>query len=302
MKTRWVITGCRGQLGHALGQQLAADPACEVAALVDLPEVDVSDGDAVRRLFDRLDAPPDIVVNAAAYTHVDRCETEPEAAQRANAVAPGLLAEACASRGSQLVHVSTDYVFRGDADRPYTEEDLPAPRSSYGRTKLEGEERVRAVSDSFLIVRTSWVFGRGRNFIAAILDQAAARRRGEASGPLRVVDDQTGRPTYAVDLAEALRALLERGAGGLYHVAGGGVATWWDLARACLDESGFEEIAVDRIRTADLDVVAPRPAWSVLDCSKAEALGVRLRDWRDAVRAYVRSPESPLTAEAVSTT
>jgi dTDP-4-dehydrorhamnose reductase len=301
MKTRWVITGCRGQLGHALGQQLAADPACEVAAAVDLPEVDVSDGDAVRRLFDQLDAPPDIVVNAAAYTHVDRCETERETAQRANAVAPGLLAEACARIGSRLVHVSTDYVFRGDAERPYTEEEVPDPRSAYGRTKLEGEQRVRAVSDSFLIVRTSWVFGHGRNFIAAILDQAAARRRGDASGPLRVVDDQTGRPTYAVDLAEALRALLERGAGGLYHVAGGGVASWWDLARACLDESGFEEIVVDRIGTGDLEVVAPRPAWSVLDCSKAEALGVQLRDWRDALRAYLGSPESPLSAEAAST-
>jgi dTDP-4-dehydrorhamnose reductase len=296
--SRWIITGCRGQLGHALGRQLRSDPDCEIAAEVDLPEVDVADPDAVARLLDSLPAPPDVLVNAAAFTHVDRCEREPEAAQRANAVAPGVLAEACRRVGARLVHVSTDYVFPGDSERPYTESDAPAPRSAYGRTKLEGEERVRAVSEDFLVVRTSWVFGRGRNFLAAVLAQAAQRRRGEAEGPLRVVDDQRGRPTYAEDLASGLRALLEAGGRGLYHLAGGGVASWWELARACLDAGGFQDLVVERIRTGDLDLDAPRPAWSVLDCSKAEALGVRLRDWRDALQAYLESPDSPLRAEA----
>jgi dTDP-4-dehydrorhamnose reductase len=220
METHWVIAGCRGQLGYALGRQLAEKAGCQVLAAVDLPEVDISDPNAVGRLLDGLDPAPDFLVNAAAFTHVDRCEREPETARRANAVAPGVLAEACARAGSQLVHVSTDYVFAGDAERPYSEEDAPAPRSVYGRTKLEGEERVRAVSEDFLVVRTSWVYGRGRNFLAAILAQAEARRRGEASGPLRVVDDQRGRPTYAEDLAAGIRGLLERGAHGLYHLAG----------------------------------------------------------------------------------
>ncbi len=297
MTTRFVITGCRGQLGHALCRQLAATADARVVAAVDLPEVDVAEPEAVRRLFEGLEA--DVVVNAAAYTHVDRCEREPEAAHRANAVAPGLLAEACARVGSRLVHVSTDYVFAGDAERPYREDDPPDPRSSYGRTKLAGEEAVRAVSEEFLVVRTSWVFGRGRNFLAAILDQAEKRRRGEAQGPLRVVADQHGRPTWAEDLAGGLLALLEAGAGGLYHLTGGGdVATWWDLARQCLDETGHEDLVVERIATSELDLDAPRPAWSVLDCSKAEALGVRPRDWREAVAEYLRSPESPLAGEA----
>lgn len=297
MTTRYAITGCRGQLGHALCRQLAGDPASEVVAAVDLPEVDVSDPDAVERLFSGLAA--DVVVNAAAYTHVDRCEREPDVAHRANAVAPGLLAEASARAGSRFVHVSTDYVFAGDADRPYREDDPPDPRSAYGRTKLEGEERVRAADGRALVVRTSWVFGRGRNFLAAILEQAAKRRSGEVEGPLRVVADQRGRPTWAEDLAGGILGLLEADADGLYHLAGGGdVATWWDLARACLDASGHEDLVIERIATSELDLDAPRPAWSVLDCSKAAALGVRLRDWREAVAAYLRSPDSPLAGQA----
>ena len=289
MMQRWVIVGCRGQLGTALGRQLAGCRDVQVAAAVDLPELDASDAGAVKGLFEGLG--PDVVVNAAAFTHVDRCEREPDEARRANAVAPGLLAEACGRAGCQLVHVSTDYVFPGDGRRPYREDDPTAPASVYGRTKLEGEERVRAVSSDFLVVRTSWVFGRGRNFLAAILDQAAARDRGEASGPLRVVDDQRGRPTYAVDLAAGIRELVAGGATGLIHLAGGGEATWWELARYCLDEAGHEALEVERIRTGELALDAPRPAYSVLDCSKAEGRGVRLRAWREAVSAYLRSPE-----------
>ena len=297
---RWVLTGCRGQLGHALGAQLAADPQSEVLAAVGLPEVDVSDPAALEALFAALPAPADVVANAAAFTHVDRCELEPESARRTNAQAPGLLAEACARRGARLVHVSTDYVFSGEATEPYREEDLPDPRSVYGRTKLEGERRVLAAAPSHLVVRTSWLFGRGRNFLAAILAQARASRRGEARGALRVVDDQRGRPTWAVDLAAGIRRLVDRRASGVYHVAGGGIATWWDVARLCLDEAGFGDLEVERIRTEDLRLPAPRPAWSVLDCSKAEALGVRMRDWREAVRAYLRSEDSPLRVETAS--
>jgi len=297
---RWLVTGARGQLGHALAAQLAADPRSELAAAVDLPEVDVADARAVEALLGGPAPRADVVVNAAAFTHVDRCEREPEAAWRANAGAPGLLAEACARRGIRLVHVSTDYVFAGDASEPYREDDEPAPRSLYGRTKLEGERRVRAALPDALVVRTSWLFGRGRNFLAAILAQAEARGPGGAGGPLRVVDDQRGRPTWAVDLAEGIRRLVDRQASGLYHVAGGGIASWWELARACLDEAGFGSLEVQPIRTRDLELAAPRPAWSVLDCSKAQALGVAPRPWREAVRAYLRSEDSPLRREKAS--
>ncbi len=294
MGTRWVITGCRGQLGSALAANLAGAEDCEVVAALDHAALDVGDPDAVKRFFDGLAAPPDVVVNAAAFTHVDRCEREPEVAHRVNAVAPVLLASACREARARLVHVSTDYVFAGDAERPYTEADAPDPRSSYGRTKLEGEQGVLAASDDFLVARTSWVYGRGRNFIASVLAQAEIRRREGSDEPLRVVDDQRGRPTYAADLAAALRGLLERGGRGLYHLANHGVATWWELARACLNEVGFADLEIERIRTEDLDLPAPRPAYSVLDCSKAEALGVRTRDWREAVRDYLRSEDSPL--------
>ena len=286
---RWAIVGCRGQLGPALGRQLAGCGDAQVVAAVDLPELDASDAGAVRGLFEGLRA--DVVVNSAAFTHVDRCEREPAEARRANAFAPGLLAEACGRAHCQLVHVSTDYVFAGDGKRPYREDDPVAPASVYGRTKLEGEERVRAVSSDFLVVRTSWLFGRGRNFLAAILDQASARERGEGSGPLRVVDDQRGRPTYAEDLAAGIRELVAGGATGLFHLAGGGEASWWELARYCLDVAGHEALEVERIQSGDLVVDAPRPSYSVLDCSKAEGQGVSLRAWREAVSAYLRSPD-----------
>ncbi len=304
--TRWVIIGCRGQLGTALVRQLEADPESEILAAVDLPELDVADPEAVVRLFDGLGGDADVVVNAAAFTHVDRCERDPEGARRANADAPGLLARACDRVGCGLVHVSTDYVFSGEIDpeqaRPqaYREDDPTGPNSEYGRSKLAGEERVREISGEFLIVRTSWVFGRGRNFVAAIVGQAESRQRGEAQGALRVVDDQSGRPTYAVDLASGIRSLCGLEAVGTYHLAGGGEASWWELARATLDSAGYTDVVVDRIRTSDLDLDAPRPAYSVLDCSKAAEQGVRLRDWRAALDAYLGSEDSPVQLQALS--
>ncbi len=293
MTTRWVIAGCRGQLGTALGQHLRADPNSEITAAVDLPEVDLADSAAVGALFSGLESAPDILLNAAAFTHVDRCEREPEAAYRGNVLAPEVLAGVCAKHGVRMVHVSTDYVFAGDSETPYTEKDTPAPRSGYGRTKLEGEQRVLSLCPDALIVRTSWVFGRGRNFIAAILEQASKRRTGEIEGPLKVVADQHGRPTYAYDLAGGILGLLERNSRGVFHLANSGVATWWDLARACLDATGHSDLSVERIRSDELDLDAPRPAWSVLDTSKAEAAGVTLRSWGDALAAYLESEESP---------
>ena len=147
-----------------------------------------------------------------------------------------------------------------------------------------------AVSADNLVVRTSWVFGRGRNFVAAILAQAAK------GAPLRVVDDQRGRPTYAGDLAPALVALVEGDARGLYHLAGGGEATWWEVARAALDHIGRSAVPVERIATTDLDLDAPRPAYSVLDCSRAKRLGVELRPWREALVAYLDSDDAPVEA------
>jgi dTDP-4-dehydrorhamnose reductase len=289
---RWFVTGARGQLGAALVQVLAGR-----GEAVDAHDstLDVADSDAVAETLLRSPGgPPEILVNAAAFTHVDRCEREPEAAERVNAGAPSGLARLCRGPGVRLVHVSTDYVFDGESKVAYDEDAAPAPQSVYGRTKLAGEQAVLEADPGFLVIRTSWVFGRGRNFVANVLAQAA--KRGQAGEPLSVVDDQTGRPTYATDLAQGIVRLVEGGRCGLYHLAGGGTATWWELARTALDHAGWSELPIERIRTADLDLPAPRPRNSVLDCGKAEAAGVRLRDWREALAAYLDSPDAPSAA------
>ena len=293
MATRFIIAGSNGQLGRALGRALTGSPERQIVAAADLPELDIAEPDSVSS-FLRDAGPAEFVVNAAAFTHVDRCETERDAARRANALGPEVLARACAEAGIALAHVSTDYVFSGHGDTPYSEDDVPAPASAYGETKREGEERVLASPGRTLVVRTSWVFGEGRNFIGAMLDQGRARRDGSVTGAMAVVDDQRGRPTYAEDLAGALVALLEGGGAGVYHVANAGVATWWDLARFSLDRAGYADLPIDRLRSDQLKQAAIRPQWSVLDCSKAEDFGVKLRSWQDAVSAYLDSDFSPL--------
>ena len=289
-RRRWLVTGASGQLGTCLGARLRDAAEHELVAAYDHAALDVCDAGALRKAIDA--ARPDVVANAAAMTHVDRCEGEPALAEAANAVAPGLLAEACRAAGAQLVHLSTDYVFAGDGGQPYRESDPTAPRSVYGRTKLEGERRVLAALPDAIVVRTAWVFGPGRNFVRTIL-LAAARAR--AGGPgLRVVADQRGSPTYADDLAAAVIRLVEGGGTGLYHVANAGIATWWELARAAVDEWGHPELEIAKLRTEEYPVPAPRPAWSVLDISRAERLGVSMRPWREALRAYLHSAASPL--------
>jgi dTDP-4-dehydrorhamnose reductase len=282
---RWIVTGAEGQLGSALVRLLRGRG--EVVHGLGR-DADVTDEDALAAGLARVRAGPgSVCVNAAAFTHVDRCESEPRTAELVNARAPAALARLCRDADAFLVHVSTDYVFDGEARRPYTEADVPAPRSTYGRTKLAGEQAVLAIAPAVLVVRTSWVYGRGRNFVGAVLRQAAAGR------PLRVVDDQVGRPTAAVDLAAGLVRLVEAGCAGLYHLAGRGTASWWDVARAVLDHVGLEGLAVERIRTDDLDLPAPRPRYSVLDCAKAEQAGATCRPWREALADYLESEDVP---------
>lgn len=295
MGLHWLVTGSGGQLGSALIERLAARGAPFSAR--SHAELDIADADAVAECIAG-QSKPLVVVNAAAFTRVDGCERDPRAAERGNALGPAVLAGACVRTGSQLVHVSTDYVFPGDAERPYRENDEPGPRSVYGRTKLEGEKAVTSASPGFLVVRTSWLFGRGRNFIVAVLDQASRVHSGEQTLPLRVVDDQRGRPTWAVDLASAIVHLVEVGASGVVHVANAGVATWWQLARLCLDVAGYTDVSVERVSTRALALPAPRPAWSVLDTRRARDLGVELQPWEDAARAYLRSKDSPLASRA----
>ena len=308
MGLHYAVTGCHGQLGRCLVRALS-DPEVPDRLVESLShaELDIADRAAVARAFDGFaGGAPDVLVNAAAYNQVDRCESEgAEAAMRTNGEGPGVLASVCAEAGTRLVHVSTDYVFSGDGDSPVREDASPAPRTAYGRSKLEGEQQVLGVASDAMIVRTSWVFGPGKNFVGAILRQGQLRRSGELQGPLRVVDDQRGCPTYAADLAEAIRVLAAASApGGIYHwqnAADPGdpdAPTWWDFARAILDAAGYADLEIDRVATKDIAAPAPRPAYSVLSCERAEAHGAQRRSWREALVAYLGSSDLRVTLEA----
>jgi dTDP-4-dehydrorhamnose reductase len=226
---------------------------------------------------------PVALVNAAAMTDVDGCERDPEAARRANVDGPRVLAEACHAAGVLLVHVSTDFVFDGRKREPYTIEDAPNPLSVYGRSKLDGEEAVRAAAPRSIVARTSWVFGVGGKNFASRLFEYAAR-----SSVLRGITDMRSIPTYAPDLARRLVEFVALGEPGTYHVTGSGDATWFDVARAALDLAGRDDVELLPTTVAELGLPAPRPAYSVMRCLLSERRGLApLRHWHDALRSFV---------------
>lgn len=286
-----LVPGGGGQLGRALAA--LASPSVTVAAPTSA-ELDVTRAgmvvDAVSAFAESAKAAgrKPVVINAAAYTAVDLAETEPRRAFAVNADGPRLLAAACAARQVPLVHISTDYVFPGDGDRPYEPEDPLGPRSVYGRTKAAGEEAVLGSGARSWIVRTSWVYGEGKNFVATIRRLAAERPT------LSVVDDQRGTPTFAADLARGLVELAARiGAGSapekrVLHCSGAGEVTWYGFARAIFDEIGEDPDRVRPCTTAEFPRPAPRPAYSVLsNASWREAGLTPLRHWRDALHEYL---------------
>jgi dTDP-4-dehydrorhamnose reductase len=263
-----LVTGAGGQLGRALLAELA-QRGVEARGL-DHQELDVTDAAAVRRALQA--HRPAWVFHCAAATKVDRCEREPDWAERLNAQAPGQVARACAEVGAGLVHYSTDFVFDGSKGAPYVEDDRQAPLSVYGQSKARGEAAVGGAGlQRLLIVRTQWVYGPGgRNFPAAIL---AKLRAGEA---LRVVGDQVGSPTLTLDLAAASLDLVARctagkAALGTYHAANRGALSWYQFARLVLDRTGHAGVSVTPIGSDELDLPARRPPYSVLDCRKLEA-------------------------------
>lgn len=282
-----LLLGKDGQVGWQLQRSLA--PLGSVTA-VGRDECDLADPDRLRELVRALR--PRIIVNAAAYTAVDRAESEPELALRINAQAPGVLAEEAKALGSLLVHYSTDYVFDGRKATPYVEADATHPLSAYGRSKLAGEQAIAAAGCRALIFRTSWVFGaRGNNFVKTILRLA---RDGRA---LRIVDDQVGSPTPAAMISSVtglVLAALRRGdalADGahLYHLAAANPVSWCGFARAIVEDAahtpGFSGLpapeSIAAIGTADYPLPAPRPVNSRLDCSRLEAdFGLEMPDWR----------------------
>lgn len=294
---RLLLLGGNGQVGFELLRSLA--PLGEVVATTrsgQLPDgraceaADLSDPDSLQALVARI--APDLVVNAGAYTAVDRAEDEPDLAMRVNAGAPGALARACASAGIPIVHFSTDYVFDGAGDRPYREDDATAPLGVYGASKWAGEQAVRESGAAHKIFRLCWVYGpRGANFMLTMLRLAREREL------LRVVADQRGTPTPARWIADATAQALQARpeASGTWHLAAGGEASWFEFASEIVQQAaarGLVERAprVEPITTADFPTRARRPAWSVLDTSALAAdFGIRLPHWRNGVTLCLES-------------
>ena len=224
-----------------------------------------------------------MVINAAAYTDVDGCETETEKCFKVNAEGVNNIGLICRDRGIRIVHFSTDYIFDGTKGSPYTEAEPPNPINTYGQSKLQGELYLRALSDNYLIVRTAWLFGRnGKNFIKAILDRAEREKK------LAVVNDQIGSPTYTVDLAEAVKVLVEGDHNGIFHVTNRGRCSWYDFALKILDYAGKTDVEVRPISTGELARKALRPGYSVLSCAKfVTECRKTMRFWQIALHDYL---------------
>ena len=270
-----LVIGANGMLGHDLMKVLEGD----VRGL-DLPEIDITSFESVRRVL--LTLKPKIIINAAAYTDVDGCETNVEQAMAVNGEGVGLLALTAREIGAKLVQISTDYVFDGSKGSPYLEDDAVGPLSIYGESKLAGELNA-AMAPAHLIVRTQWLYGvHGKNFVETML------RLGSEKSELSVVDDQIGSPTWSYDLALAIKALLDSGCRGTYNAANSGYCSWNEFAKAIFDEEGLK-IAVNSMTTKELNRPANRPLYSTLDCSKLEQdTGFKPQGWREALREYLK--------------
>jgi dTDP-4-dehydrorhamnose reductase len=277
-----LILGHKGMLGSDLMAKLGQGH--EVIGK-DIDDFDLTSAADCRDLVAEID--PDAVVNAAAYTDVDGCETNEDLCFRVNAEGVRNIALACRGKNTRIVHFSTDYVFDGTKGRPYAEEDPANPINAYGRSKLQGEIYLRETAADFLLIRTAWLYGRkGRNFVKAIV--ARAREKGR----LEVVNDQIGSPTFTVDLAGAVKVLLEGRFSGVYHVTNRGSCSWYEFAQKILELMDLREVDIKPITTEELARRALRPRFSVLSCRKFHAESRKtLRFWQIALNDYIASDE-----------
>jgi dTDP-4-dehydrorhamnose reductase len=247
----------------------------------DIDDFDITDQRRVQKEIEILQ--PQVVINTAAYTDVDGCESGRETAFAVNAEGARNVALACVATGGRMIHLSTDYVFDGSSQTPYREEDLPNPLNIYGSSKLQGERYIQEILKNFLIVRTEWLYGRhGKNFVDTIL------RNAERQKELRVVDDQRGSPTFTKDLSFALERLIGIEARGTLHVTNSGSCTWFEFARHILQEKGYNHVQGIPISSNELARLAKRPAYSVMDCQRYERLtGRKMRPWEEAIKEYL---------------
>jgi dTDP-4-dehydrorhamnose reductase len=272
-----LIVGARGMLGSDLMETI--NHTLQVIG-VDIEECDITDQKATRDTLVRMK--PSWVINAAAYTQVDQCETDSEKAYKVNAEGVSNLALACKEINTKLLHVSTDYVFDGKTKKPYREENPVNPLSVYGNSKCRGETAVQDLLDDFIIVRTGSLYGkRGVNFVNTIVKMAQERDE------LRVVNDQWMSPTCTVDLSEAIATLVQLSSRGIFHIVNSGFCTWYEFACKIVTITD-SPCRVVPISSDELDRPAPRPAFAVLDCSKyGDVTGMALRSWEDALTDYL---------------
>lgn len=273
------VTGCNGQLGRAVNLQYKDDPN------VTFVNTDVADLD-ITKVDDVMGAvkaeKPDVIVNCAAHTAVDACETDWDNAYRINAIGPRNLSLAANEVNAKLVHISTDYVFDGKGTRPYTEFDKVDPQGAYGKTKLAGEEFVKDFANRYFIIRTAWLYGDGKNFVKTML------RLSETNDAVSVVNDQVGSPTSAKELAGAIAHLIPTDNYGLFHGTCEGVCSWADFAEEIFRLRGFST-KVNRITSAEFNAKAPRPAYSVLENYMLTlTTDYKFAQWEDAIAEYMK--------------
>lgn len=287
MERRIVITGACGQLGRALNQVLkersdltvvntgTREPTAYCPIILD-----ITNSVAVMNFIQEIK--PEVIINCAAHTGVDLCESEQERAYRINAIGPKNLAAAAAALEAKLIHVSTDYVFDGEENTSYTEDSVTSPNSVYGTTKLAGEKFVQSLCENYNIIRTAWLYGEGRNFVKTMLALA------EKNSEIRVINDQYGSPTSALELARAITFLIDTEGQGIYHGVCEGTATWYEFAVEIFRLAG-KEVKVIPISTKEYPTPAKRPKYSVLKNTRLSEEGHTLKFWKDALKEYMEA-------------
>ncbi|MHB1650902.1 MAG: dTDP-4-dehydrorhamnose reductase [Desulfitobacteriaceae bacterium] len=276
MKT--IITGAKGQLGREITRQFQDK---HELLLYDRDALDITDFDAIKSMI--FDTKPDVVINTAAYTNVEKAEDDSNVAFQVNAIGAQNLALACNKFGVKFVHISTDYIFDGTKDEPYEEFDPPNPLSVYGKSKLWGEKLVEQVGGEYFILRTSWLYGDGPNFVRTMLRLATDRDR------LTVVADQYGTPTYTKDLVWVIEKLILTDFYGVYHASNHGSCTWYEFAQKIFELAG-KEVMAEPVATEAYPVKAKRPKYSVLENRMLKLRGLDvMRPWEEALRDYLEN-------------
>lgn len=273
-----LVTGAKGMLGWALNKELSQEYQL---IGTNIENADITDENQIKEEI--FNIRPEIVIHTAAYTEVDNCEKNKELTYKVNAMGTENVARACSLCKAVLIYISTDFVFDGTKKSPYTEKDVPNPINTYGKSKLEGEHQIQAIHSNHLIIRTSWLYGpHGKNFVDNIL-----RRAQSNNGKIKIVNDQTGSPTYTIDLAKAINILIKNNFLGIINITNAGTCTWFDFAKEILKLTNTK-IKIEPIASNQLDRLAKRPHYSVLNTDRFQTISkTKLRTWQEALKEYL---------------